>query len=261
MSFATVAVDEAGIATLVVNRPEVINALDVPTAHALRDAAVSLLDRHDVRCIVLRGAGRGFVSGGDVAGFAADFDKAPGVLDQLLDAMHPAIDALSRHAAPVIGAVHGVAAGAGISLLAACDLVVAAEGTRFLMAYDKVGAPPDSGGTWTLARRLGPRLATEFFMLGEPWDCAKALSTGLINRIVPIDQFDTEVAALAARIASGPTQAYGLWKRLQRSALRLDLNDQMEAERVAFKEAMATDDFREGITAFLEKRKANYTGK
>jgi 2-(1,2-epoxy-1,2-dihydrophenyl)acetyl-CoA isomerase len=250
-----------GIARVTLNRPEVLNAIDVPMARAIRDAIVPLGQRQDLRCIVLAGAGKAFVAGGDVARFADDFDAAADVIDQLLDALHPAIETLANHDAPVLASVRGAVAGAGLSLLAACDLVVAAEDSRFLMAYDRVGAPPDCGGTWFLPRKVGVGNAAELMLLGQVWDGARAVQAGLVNRIVPGAQLDEESGAWAARLAQRPTRALGAYKRLVAQAGHTPLHAHLEAERAAFKRATTSADFREGVSAFLQRREPVFSGR
>lgn len=262
MSLALRTVDaETGIATITVNRPEVLNALDVPTARAICAAVLPLRQMPDVRCVVLRGAGRAFIAGGDLSRFADDFDQAASVVHDLLDALHPAIITLRTLNAPVLGVVHGAVAGAGLSLMAGCDLVLAAQGTRFVLAYDRIGAAPDCGGTWFLPRLLGPRRAAELMMLSPTWDADQALAYGLINRVVAAEQLDTEAATVAAQLAKGPTAAYGRYKRLADASLGADLVTQLEAEREAFAFGTRSADFREGVSAFLAKRPADFAGR
>jgi 2-(1,2-epoxy-1,2-dihydrophenyl)acetyl-CoA isomerase len=251
---------DTGVATLTINRPEVLNALDVATARAMAAAAASLDGDASVRCIVLRGAGRAFVAGGDLGGFAQDFDAAASVTDELLDALHRVIETLRRHDAPVLASVHGAVAGAGLSLMAGCDLVIAAEGTRFLVAYDRIGAAPDCGGTYFLPRVLGTRRAAEFMFLGESWDAATALAAGLVNRIVPAAELLPETEKLAARLAGGPTRAFGMYKALVAQSQGNTLSAQLELERAAFKAATRTGDFREGVGAFLAKKSPRFQG-
>lgn len=251
----------SGIATITINRPEVLNAIDVETAEALRDAVQPLAGNDSVRCILLRGEGRAFVAGGDVASFAEDFDKTAEVVDQLLNALHPVIETLHAHPAPVVCAVQGAAAGAGLSLMAGCDLVVAAEGARFLLAYNQIGASPDCGGSWYLPRILGRRRVAELMYLGAQWDTEQALSYGLINRVVPAAELDKEVASWVAKIARGPSLANAAFKRLVDQSLDTSLSEQLEAERAAFKGATQTADFEEGVTAFLEKRRPEFKGQ
>ncbi|MGQ0700103.1 MAG: enoyl-CoA hydratase/isomerase family protein [Panacagrimonas sp.] len=262
MTLAILELDPAtGIAKVTVNRPEVLNAIDVPTARAIRDAVLPLAGDSRVRCVVLSGAGRAFVAGGDLTGFAADFDRAATVVDELLDALHPAIETLRSIDAPVIAAVHGAAAGAGLSLMAGCDLVVAAEGTRFIVAYDRIGASPDCGGTFFLPRMMGERRAAQFVMLSETLDAAAALQAGLVNRVVAPDRLAAEVDEMARKIAAGPTRAYGQYKRLAARAFDRGLHEQLEAEREAFRAGTRTADFREGVSAFIAKRPATFNGK
>lgn len=251
----------SGVATLRFNRPDVLNALDVPTARAFRNAALPLADDPRVRCIVLRGNGRAFVAGGDLSAFAADFTLAAAVVDDLLDALHPVIEMLSAHDAPVIAAVQGAVAGAGLSLMSACDLVVAAEGTRFLLAYDRIGAAPDCGGTYFLPRVVGMRRAAELMLLGSSWSVGDALAAGLISRVVAADALDTEVDRLSRQIAAGPTGAFGAYKRLASEAFARPLDEHLEAERAAFRQATCTSDFREGVSAFLLKQPPRFTGR
>ncbi|HSW12121.1 MAG TPA: enoyl-CoA hydratase-related protein [Solimonas sp.] len=262
MSLAQLQFDAAsGIARVTVNRPQVLNALDVPTARAIHDAIRPLRGDAAVRCIVLGGAGRAFIAGGDLARFAEDFGQAANVVDELLDALHPAIEILRNHDAPVLASVHGAVAGAGLSLMAACDLAVAAEGTRFLLAYDRIGAAPDCGGSWFLPRLLGERRAAELMLLGETWDVDTALRMGLVNRVVPADDLESTTQALAQRLAAGPTRAYGVYKRLSAQAYSRPLSQQLECEREAFKAATRTADFRASVTAFLSRTTPQFSGR
>ncbi len=251
----------SGIATLTVNRPDRLNAIDVATARALAQAAAQLRGDGSLRCIVLRGAGRAFVAGGDLAAFAADFDHADGVANDLLDAMHQVVAVLTEHSAPVIASVHGAVAGAGLSLMLACDYVIAAQGARFLLAYDRIGAAPDCGGTYLLPRVLGTRRAMEFMLMGEPWDADTAALHGMVNRVVPADTLSEHTQTLARRLAAGPTLAYGSYKRLAAGSFTTSLTAHLEQERQAFCAATKTADFREGVGAFLEKRTANFSGQ
>ena len=262
MSLCQLSVDaDSGIARITVNRPDVLNAIDVPTARAIRDAVLPLAGDARVRCVVLSGAGRAFVAGGDLARFAEDFTQAAGVVDELLDALHPAIKTLQALDAPVLASVHGAVAGAGLSLMAGCDLAIAAEGTRFLLAYDRVGASPDCGGSWFLPRLLGTRRAAQFVFLSETLDAAAALQAGLVNRVVAAGELAAVTDETARRIAAGPTRAYGQYKRLAARSFAATLGEQLEAERAAFKASTLTEDFREGVSAFLGKRASRFTGR
>lgn len=252
---------EHGVATLTLNRPEVLNAISVDVAQALRDQVRKLSGLAGLRCVVLRGAGRAFVAGGDLSGFAADFDRAAEVAADILDAMHEVLEIFAALDAPVLAAVTGVAAGAGLALVAACDLAIAAEGTRFITAYDRIGASPDCGSTYFLARVMGPRRSAQFYLLGETLDAAQALQSGLVSRVVPADRFEAESLALARQLAAGPTAAFGRFKRLISASLDRSLGEQLADEREQFMQGTRTTDFREGVDAFLAKRPARFTGR
>lgn len=251
----------SGIAHITLNRPEVLNAIDVPTARALLDAASTLKADGSVRCVVVRGAGRAFAAGGDMARFADDFSQAAHLADELLDALNPAVEILREIDAPVVASVQGAVAGAGLSLMASCDLIIAAQGTRFLTAYDKVGAIPDWGGTYFLPRLIGLRRTSQFFFLGEVMDAAEALAAGLVNKVVPAEQLAAATDEVARKIASGPTVAFGHYKRLATRTFGNGLHEHLEAERAAFKTLTRTGDFREGVTAFLAKRPPDFSGR
>lgn len=252
---------EQGIATLTLNRPDVLNAIDVKLAQALRDVTRTLPDRRGLRCVLLRGAGRAFVAGGDLAAFAADdFAHTAELAGDILDAMHEVLETFARIDAPVLGMVQGVAAGAGLSLVAACDLVIAAQGTRFITAYDRIGSSPDCGATYFLTRILGARRTAQLYLTGETLEADEALRLGLINRVVPAEQLAEEGLKQAQKLAAGPTAAFGRFKRLTAASLDRELPAQLAAERAAFLEGTSTADFREGLTAFLQKRPARFTG-
>ncbi|MEZ0603110.1 enoyl-CoA hydratase/isomerase family protein [Paraburkholderia sp. IW21] len=250
-----------GIARLAFDRPEVLNALDVPLARALNERVQGLAQQAGVRCVVLSGNGRAFMAGGDLARFADDFDHADVVVDELLDALHPAILTLRQLDAPVLASVHGAVAGAGLSLMAGCDLVLAAQGTRFVMAYDRVGASPDCGGTYDLPRLLGGRRAAQFYLFGETLSSEEALAIGLVNQVVAADALAAMTHEWATRIAAGPTRAYGNYRRLVQQTWASSLTDQLERERASFKAATRTRDFRAGVQGFLRKHSVSFNGQ
>ncbi len=247
-----------GIARITFNRPEVLNAIDVPTALAFRDAVDAVVAEERLRCIVLAGAGRAFVAGGDVASFAADPART---VDALLDALHPAILAMRACPAPVLAAVQGASAGAGLSLVLGADLVVASETARFVIAYDRIGVSPDCGGTWFLPRKVGRTCAFELMLLGRNLDAEAAREVGIVSEVVPAAELDATVDEMARRIASGPTAAFGRFKRLVDDALAAPLARHLEDERRAFLAATETADFREGVEAFLGKREPAFQGR
>lgn len=250
-----------GVAILRFERPEVLNAIDLATARAFRAAVETVTGDPSVRVIVLAGAGRAFMAGGDVASFAAAGDDVAGVVHGLLDAIHPAVTALRAAAAPVVALVRGAAAGAGFSLVLGADVVVAEETAAFLVAYDRLGATPDCGGTWFLERRVGRARAFELMLTGRRLSATEARDLGIVTEVVPAGALEARGRELAEAIARGPTQAYGRYKRLVDEAPSRRLAEHLEAERVAFVAATETDDFREGVTAFLAKRPPVFRGR
>jgi 2-(1,2-epoxy-1,2-dihydrophenyl)acetyl-CoA isomerase len=248
-----------GIGRLTLNRPDVLNALDVPTARAFLAAVRQLTATPGLRVILLSGTGRAFAAGGDVASFTADgIERAADVIHDLLDALNPAILALRQTPAPVITAVRGIAAGAGLSLAISGDLVVAEESARFMIAYDRIGASPDCGLSWFLPRRIGRGKAFEMMLMGGKHTAAEALDLGLVDRVASEVEFDTTLAELAQRIASGPTQAFGHFKALLDSSL--DLPAHLEIERQRFIACTCTPDFVDGVKAFVTKRQPIFSG-
>jgi 2-(1,2-epoxy-1,2-dihydrophenyl)acetyl-CoA isomerase len=249
---------EGALVRLTLNRPDALNALDVPMARALALAAGELAADQGVRCVVLQGSGRGFCAGGDLLKMKAD--PVP-VAGELIEALHAAIASLCTMRAPLLASVHGVVAGAGMSLLLACDLAIAAEGTRFNLAYVNIGASCDASSSWSLPRVVGLRKALEIAMLGETLEAAEALRLGLVNRVVPAGELEAQTGALAQRLAEGPTQALGEVKRLLRDSLQTGLREQLDAEAAAFLRCAATRDFEAGLEAFVAKRAPHYVGR
>ena len=249
---------QGGIATLQFNRPAAMNALDVATAQALLGAVQAIAADSSVRAVLLKGAGRAFVAGGDLATLRAD--PAQGAKD-LLTPLNQALLMLQGLNAPVIAQVHGAAAGAGLSLMLMCDFVLAAEGTKFNLAYIKLGTSCDVGASWALPRLVGLRQALEIALLGETFSTDDALRLGLVNRVLPAAELDAAAQAFAERIAAGPTVAYGHMRRLMRASLDRDLPAQLAAEAASFDACAQTTDIREGIEAFFAKRPPSFKGR
>ena len=250
-----------GVATLAFNRPASLNALDDEMIIALRAHCEALADDASVRCVVLRGEGAAFLAGGDVALFHARIDQLPRLVRGLAHELHLSVLALRRMPKPVLASVHGAVAGAGVSLMAACDLVIAADNCRITTAYSRIGASPDGGATHFLVRGLGPRKALELLVLSEPLDAQTALRIGLVYRVVPAARLVQETQALARRLAAGPTLAYAETKRLLEAAAENSLEAQLNAEAEAFARCAATEDMREGVKAFVEKREPRFRGR
>lgn len=249
-----------GVAVLTLNRPGVLNALDAQTAALFLAHVKALAGRNDIRAILLKGAGKGFCAGGDVSQFLAGGDAAASIA-AIMEPMHEALLVLDGLPQPSIACLHGAVAGGGFSLALGCDFAVAAENARFSMAYSRIGATPDVGGSYRLPALVGLRKAKEIALLGEPFDAAEALRLGLVNRVVANEEAEREALALAHRLAEGPTQAYGRVCRLLADAAGHDLATHLAAEQRAFAESITTADFQEGVTAFLEKRPARFSGR
>jgi 2-(1,2-epoxy-1,2-dihydrophenyl)acetyl-CoA isomerase len=246
------------VALIRFNRPHALNAIDVPMAQALLHTARALAADRSVRAIVLCGAGKGFMAGGDLATMRAD--PLQGAAD-LIGPLNEALLVFAAMDAPLIAQVHGVAAGAGLSLMLQADFVLAAEGTRFNLAYVNLGTSCDVGASWALPRLVGLRQALEIAMLGETLTSADAERLGLVNRVVAAADFEAEVTALAQRLAGGPTVAYGHLRRLMRASFDRDLPGQLAAEAAAFAECATTVDFKTGIEAFYRKQPAQFVGR
>ncbi len=250
---------DGAVATLCIHRPEALNALDVATAQAFHAACRTLADDRSVRAVVVRGEGRCFGVGGDLAAMRGG--DATAVADQLIEAMHASVTLLAAIDAPVIASLHGAVAGGSMSLACACDIAVAAEGTTFNLAYTRIGASSDLSSSWHLPRLVGLRNAMQIALLSESFDAAEALRLGLVNRVVPAADLQRETMALAQRLANGPTLAYGRLKRLLRQAFDHDLASQLEAEAEQFRASTRTRDFAAGIAAFLDKSPPRFEGR
>jgi 2-(1,2-epoxy-1,2-dihydrophenyl)acetyl-CoA isomerase len=246
------------IATLTLDRPAALNALTVPVKIALRETLEALAGDRDVRAVVLTGAGRAFCAGQDLA--ERDEPDAAPLEVEVRERYNPIIRAMRSMGQPVIAAVNGVAAGAGASLAFACDLRIAAEEARFVLAFGRIGLVPDSGATWFLPRLVGPAKATELALVGDPVDAAEALRLGLVSRVVPGDRLMTEARALADRLADGAPLALALTKEALGRSATIGLDEALEGEAKLQGIAGASSDHAEGLAAFREKRSPRFTG-
>lgn len=249
---------EGAVAILRFNRPQALNAIDVSMAQAFLAAVRGLAADPGVRALLLCGEGKGFMAGGDLAVLSAD---PQGGAAALIGPLHEALQLLATLDLPVIAQVHGVAAGAGLSLMLQADFVLVAKGTRFNLAYVNIGASCDVGASWALPRWVGLRRALEIALLGDMLDADAAERMGLINRVVEADALPAEAMALAQRLAAGPTRALGQLRRLLRGSVERDLPAQLAAEEAAFQACAATADFREGVDAFFARRKPAFQGR
>ncbi len=246
------------IATITLDRPAALNALTVPLKHELLAAFEHVAADAAVRAVVLTGAGRAFCAGQDLRE-RLEPDAAP-LADEIRLRYNPIIRAMRDLDKPIVGAINGIAAGAGAALAFACDIRIAAEGASFLLAFGRVGLIPDSGATWLLPRLVGSAKAVELALLGEPLVAAAAERIGLVARVVPADQLAAEAHAVAAGLAAGAPRALALTKRALGKAWDASLDEQLETEATLQGEAGATADHAEGLAAFLERRPPRFGG-
>lgn len=248
-----------GVARLTLNRPDRLNSF---TAQMHGEVADALGQLNDARCLILTGAGRGFCAGQDLG----DRAVAPGGEAVDLGASverywNPLVTRLTTLPFPVIARVNGVAAGAGANIALACDIVIAARSAKFIQSFAAIGLIPDSGGTWALPRLVGQARALGLALTGEPLPAETAADWGLIWKAVEDDALDAEVDALAARFAAGPTRGLAAIKRMIRESWSQTLPQELERQRDTMRELGFSDDYREGVAAFMAKRKPVFTGK
>ncbi len=251
---------ENNVAKITLNRPEGANALNRQMAFDLFHAILRCDEDPEVRAVLLSSTGKIFCAGGDLKSFAQE-DNLPGHLKEMTTYLHGAISRMSRLDVPVVAAVQGAAGGAGMSLVCACDLVYAAESAKLVMAYTAAGLTPDGSSTYFLPRLVGLRRAMELALTNRRLSAQEALEWGIVNRVLPDDDCLPEAEKLALHLATGPTQAFGLAKRLLYQSVTESLETQMENETQAIAYISGTADAQEGIASFLEKRKPVYQGK
>lgn len=257
---------ENGVARMVMNRPEARNALSDEMLSAMRDFLLSVERDPNVRCVVLGGAGDHFMAGGDVKKFAGmaktmTAEERRRLFQVRVQNLDPVIATMRRMPKPILASVRGAAAGFGLSILLACDLVIAAEDSFFTLAYINIGTSPDGSGTYFLPRLVGVRKAMEIAVLGDRFGAAEAQRLGIVNFVAPAAQLDAETAKLAARLAAGPTRAIGNTKRLILQSHERSLEAQLLAEAESFADCVTTEDWAEGVTAFAEKRPPQFRGR
>ncbi|WP_288902273.1 enoyl-CoA hydratase [uncultured Sneathiella sp.] len=253
-----------GIATITLNRPEARNALSMEMRSGLYDAFVDMENDDSVRCIILRGEGEHFQAGGDVKSFTEyakmDPEERRKAFEKRIHTLHPTIFTMTRMPKPIIASVRGGAAGFGLSLMMACDMVIASEDAFVTLAYIGIGTTPDGSGSYMLPRIVGLKKAMEIAMLGDRIKAADAKDLGLINFVVPTEDLAAETAKLAKRLANGPTVALGRTKQLLNASLGNSLEEQLSLEAQGFAFCASSNDWVEGVTAFKEKRKPDYKG-
>lgn len=255
---------DGAVAILTMNRPEARNALSDEMVDSLSQTLHQLETDDSVRAVVLRGAGDHFMAGGDVKSFAelgASGVEPRNLILHRIHRLHTIMFAMRRMPKPVLAAVRGAAAGAGVSLAAACDLVMAADDAFFVLAYVNIGTSPDGSSTYFLPKALGLKKTMEMALLGERYTADEMADAGLVNWVVPTADFDDRVIETARRLASGPTHAMGRTKALLYSSYEREFEAQLQAEAEAFASCAQTSDFYEGVAAFVQKRRPEFSGR
>ena len=247
-----------GIARITLNRPDRLNSFTRAMHAELRDAFANL---GDARVVVLTGAGRGFCAGQDLSDRAVAPGEAVDLGETVEECWNPLIRTLASLPQPVIARINGVAAGAGANIAIACDIVVAAKSAKFIQSFSAIGLIPDSGGTWALPRVVGQPRALGLALTGEPLSAEKAEQWGMIWKAVEDDALDAEVDAIAAKLASLPPLGLAAIKEMIRSSWQYSLDEELERQAGAMRRLGFTEDYREGVAAFLEKRTPNFTGR
>jgi 2-(1,2-epoxy-1,2-dihydrophenyl)acetyl-CoA isomerase len=252
---------DQGVTTITLNRPDVLNSFNRRMAEELIAALGAAAADKEVRAVLLTGAGRGFCAGQDLSEATAGVRNSMDLGEIVKTRYIPIVRAIREMEKPVVCAVNGVAAGAGANLALVCDLVVAAEDAAFIQSFSKVGLVPDTGGTFFLPRLVGSARATALMMLAEKVPATKALEWGMIYQVVPPTVLVETAQSLARHLATMPTRGLALIKRALNASLGNDLNSQLDVEADAQGQAGRSEDFAEGVKAFLEKRKPAYTGR
>ena len=256
-----------GICRVTFNRPQALNAISIDVMKAMKEITDQLRESKDVRVVILKGQGDHFMAGGDVKAFKTmldeepDRDKTSEQFDARLTRVHATVENMRAMPQPIIASVRGAAAGAGVSLMLACDLALVADDAFFTLAYCHIGTSPDGGSTYSLPRTVGMKKAMEIALLGDRFTAQEALDWGLINRIVPAADLEAETDKLAGRLAKAAGRANAEAKALLNASWHNSLAEQLDAEKAAFIRNTRTADFYEGVSAFAEKRKPDFKGE
>ena len=262
MQYTTLLFDiRDGVAQITLNRPEASNSMNLDMTNELMHAAMHCSRDPMVRAVMISGSGKTFCPGGDIKAFAAQGENLPHYLKEMTTYLHAAVSLLARTDAPVVMAVKGAAAGAGMSLTCGGDIVIAAESARFVMAYSRVGLPPDGGSSYFLPRIVGLKRALELALTNRELSAQEALDLGIVTQVVADTEVLSRAGAVAAQLAAGPTKALGATKRLMHSGWSETLETQMEQESWGIADMACTLDAQEGIAAFLGKRSPEFNGQ
>lgn len=263
MSFSTITYQlDQGVAVLTLNRPASLNSFNTLMHDEVRDAIKDARDNTAVRCLVITGTGRGFCAGQDLSDRAVKVSaEAPDLGESVEKNYNPLIRNIMTMEKPVLCAVNGVAAGAGASIALACDIVLAAKSAKFIQAFCKIGLVPDSGGTFNLVRALGLPRAKALALLGDKLSAEQAQNWGMIWQCVEDDSLMDETMTLALHLATQPTKGLAKIKELMNNSFSTPMHQQLELEKYAMRELGRTSDYREGVSAFMEKRQPTFTGE
>jgi 2-(1,2-epoxy-1,2-dihydrophenyl)acetyl-CoA isomerase len=255
------AAQESAVLTITMNRPEVLNAFNELMLEEMIAVVEAASQDTAVRCLVITGAGRAFGAGQDISVFAEASARSEALdVGERLQQYHKLVNLIHDMPKPVIAAIHGIATGISLNIALACDLRIAADNARFIEAFARIGLIPDAGGAYFLPRLIGLAKALEMALLTDEVSAIEAERLGLINKCVPIAEFESETRTLAQRLASGPTRTYSYIKKLFYSALDQNLPGVLALERKLQATAVTTEDHHEGVSAFLQKRHPKYTG-
>ncbi|HYD99820.1 MAG TPA: enoyl-CoA hydratase-related protein [Alphaproteobacteria bacterium] len=253
---------EGPVATIALNRPKALNALNVELAEALLAVTRKVAADPAVRVVVLTGTGDNFMAGGDIRMFAGLLEKAPqervAVFSEMVRKINPIVEAFRAMDKPIVASVRGAVAGFGLSLVMATDLAIAADNAFFTLAYRHIGLTPDGGASYFLPRTVPMKVAMELALLGDRFDAEAARGHGIVNRVVPLDQLDAATGKLCRMLAAGPADVMARTKRLLLAAVETPLSRHLEAEADSFGTCAGQPDFAEGVRAFLEKRPAKF---
>jgi 2-(1,2-epoxy-1,2-dihydrophenyl)acetyl-CoA isomerase len=262
MNFSSLRIEITNhVGTLTLARPRQLNALDMTAARELAQATQELAQDSSVRAVVIAGEGRAFSAGGDVGEFHANVDRGSAFLAELVGHLHIAIVNLLEMPKPVLAGVNGVVAGGAMGLFMAADIAIAAESASFVMAYTNIGVCPDGGSTYFVPRLIGSRRALELMLTNRRLSSREALDWGLVNQVVPDADLAASVRAQAEKLASGPTLAYAQARALVRQSFSNSAKAQLAEEAASLAAMGATADFREGVTAFVQKRTPSFSGR
>lgn len=261
MSEVVMVEKQAGITTVTLNRPKQLNALNDQMARDLKSAMQNAVDA-DTRLVIIQGAGNHFMAGGDVGffhqGLSFTREEREKLLDELISMVHDSVRLIRDLSVPVLGLVHGNVAGFGMSLMSACDLVIADENCLFTQAYTNIGVTPDGGNTYFIPRLIGAKKFMAMTLLNQSLNASDALAAGLISQVVPSGELAATGLKVARKLAKGPTKTYANVKRLVNQTFNCTLQQQLDAEQESFTACALSNDFAEGVTAFVEKRKPEF---